>query len=152
MRARQVIYAFIILTLIVSCGNRQPKLGTVTEATVAMLDTTKHTTMGWKDTVVQFGTVKEGDSVRMEFGFTNTGQQLLFITEVKPSCGCTIADYPKEPVKPGGSGVIKAVFATEWHPGLHRKMIFVRANTKPHTGHKLIFTGEVVAKPKQTKS
>jgi hypothetical protein len=151
MKVKELIYGLLVLLLMISCERKKPKLESVTEATIAMLDSTKHTTMAWKDTVIQFGTVREGDTVRMEFAFTNTGKQLLFITEVKPSCGCTIADYPSEAVLPGRTAAIKAMFATDWHPGLHRKMIFVRANTSPATGHKLIFTGEVLPKPKQIK-
>lgn len=152
MKRSWCLYSVVAIVLLASCDRKQVKLSSITEATVAMLDTTQHTTIAWKDSMVNFGTVKEGDTVRMQFAFTNTGRKLLFITEVKPSCGCTIADYPKEPIRPGESGMIKAEFATGWHPGQHRKLIIVRANTKPQISHKLIFTGEVLPKPKQTKS
>ena len=152
MRSSLYVYGFLATVLVVSCARQQPKLQSITDATVAMLDTTRHTTIAWRDSLVSFGTVKEGDTVRMQFAFTNTGRQLLFIMEVKPSCGCTIADYPKQPIRAGESGKIKAEFATDWHPGKHRKLIIVRMNTKPQTSHKLIFIGEVLPKPKQTKT
>jgi len=146
MKLNGCLYGLLMIILVAACGRKQPKLESVTAATVAMLDTSRHTTIAWTDSIVDFGTVSEGDTVRMQFRFHNAGRQLLFITEVKPGCGCTIADYPKEPVSVGSSGIIKAEFATEWHPGKHRKLIIVRANTKPQTTHKLIFTGEVYQK------
>ena len=45
--------------------------------------------------IVDVGKVKKGDPVRHEFVIRNAGDAPLEITEVKPSCGCTVADYDK---------------------------------------------------------
>lgn len=111
---------------------------------IAQLDTNQYTSIRWKDTLINFGTVKEGDTVRLQFSFVNTGNKLLFINDVRPSCGCTIADYPEKPVSPGQTGSITAVFTTAWHPGTQQKSILVKANTKGKVNHKLLFTGEVL--------
>lgn len=111
---------------------------------IAQLDTNQYTHIRWKDTLINFGTVKEGDTVRLQFSFVNTGSKLLFINEVRPSCGCTITDYPEKPVSPGETGSVTAVFTTYRHPGLQQKSILVKANTKGKVHHKLIFYGEVL--------
>jgi len=41
--------------------------------------------------VYDFGKVKSGEPVKYTFIFTNTGDEMLFITNVQPSCGCTTA-------------------------------------------------------------
>ena len=107
---------------------------------IAQLDTNQYTTIRWKDTLINFGTVNEGDTVRLQFSFVNTGNKLLFINDVRPSCGCTIADYPEKPISPGETGSITAVFTTGWHPGSQQKSILVKANTKGRINHKLIFS------------
>jgi hypothetical protein len=57
-----------------------------------------------------FGDIPQGKPVTAEFAFVNKGQDPLIISEVKPTCGCTIADYTKLPVKSGDKGVIKLTF------------------------------------------
>ncbi len=76
-----------------------------------------------------FGNVPDGKSVSYSFKFTNTGDQPLVIHQVFPVCGCTVSDYTKEPVEPGKSGEVKAVFNSEkLFPGKFRKAIIVRSN------------------------
>ena len=113
---------------------------------IAQLDTNQYTHIEWKDTLLNFGKVNEGDTVRLQFSFKNTGNKPLFLNDVRPSCGCTIADYPDKPVPVGESGSIKVVFTTKWHPGMQQKSVLVKANTKSRVNHKLIFSGEVIAK------
>ena len=98
------------------------------------------------DTAIHFATVKEGDTVQLKFAFTNTGNRLLFINDVRPSCGCTVANYPERPVVPGDTGSITIRFGTGWHPGSQRKTVLVKANTKERVHHQLIFFGEVLPK------
>src|SRR6201986_2902089 len=57
-----------------------------------------------------FGKVPQGTPVTTVFEFTNIGKEPLILTEVKPTCGCTIADYTKTPVKSGEKGVIKITY------------------------------------------
>jgi hypothetical protein len=45
-----------------------------------------------------FGKVPQGTPVTTVFEFTNVGQEPLILTDVRPTCGCTIADYTKTPV------------------------------------------------------
>lgn len=57
-----------------------------------------------------FGVVQEGDTIRYDFNFTNTGTADLVIKQAWPACGCTHPSFTKEAVKPGGRGVIHVEF------------------------------------------
>ena len=133
----------------ISCKNKTNEVQSVKQSIIAQLDTNQYTMIKWKDTLLNFGTVKEGDTVRLQFSFLNTGNKFLFINNVRPSCGCTIVDYPEQPIKPGAEGNILALFTTNWHPGIQKKSIQVKVNTKGSVYHKLIFSGKVLPKPKE---
>lgn len=60
-----------------------------------------------------FGFVKEGTIAEFQYTFKNTGTEPVLITEIKVGCPCTTFDYPKTPVLPGQSGVIKVKFDTK---------------------------------------
>jgi hypothetical protein len=77
-----------------------------------------------------FGTVREGEVVSWEFKFTNTGDTLLIISRVVTPCGCTVAEWPKDPIKPGESGKIKVSFDSKGRPGRFNKTITVLSNSK----------------------
>jgi len=51
-----------------------------------------------------FGKIPQGTPVTTVFEFTNIGKSPLILADVRPTCGCTIADYTKVPVKPGDKG------------------------------------------------
>jgi hypothetical protein len=55
------------------------------------------------------------------------------IEKVQPGCGCTVADYPKEPIAPGQEGEIRAEFDTKGREGVQKKNITVFANTRENT-------------------
>src|SRR5476651_2631940 len=57
-----------------------------------------------------FGKIPQGKPVTTEFTFTNIGEEPLILADVKPTCGCTIADYTKTPVKKGDKGTIKITY------------------------------------------
>jgi hypothetical protein len=68
------------------------------------------TTITFEDTSFNFGNIKQGDKVKHTFKFTNSGKNPLLIVNSFGTCGCTVPDYPKNPIKPGESGVINVVF------------------------------------------
>jgi hypothetical protein len=56
----------------------------------------------------------------------------LILAEVKGSCTCTVAEYPKDPIAPGESATIKANIKTERaSPGTLSKEVRIVANTDP---------------------
>ncbi len=73
--------------------------------------------MDLETTEIDYGVVEYNSDPYREFNFTNTGNAPLQITHAKGSCGCTIPEYPKEPIFPGESGVIKVRYDTKRDSG-----------------------------------
>ncbi len=81
-----------------------------------------------------FGAVKAGkDTVWVDFKFTNDGSEALLISDVKTSCDCTLANWPKTAIQPGKSGVIRGGFKLEGKSDSFTKNIIIMANTMPGT-------------------
>lgn len=78
-----------------------------------------------------FGKIIQGEKVSYSFKFTNTGKSDLIISRVTSSCGCTVGDFPKVPVKPGESNKIEVKFDSEGRKGFQSKTITVLSNTQP---------------------
>lgn len=94
-------------------------------------------------TTFDFGTVTAGEVVTHVFNFTNTGKGPLVISKANASCGCTVPDYPRDPIMPGGSGKISVQFNTTGKLGAQNKTVTVTANTNP-SNTELILTGKVL--------
>lgn len=92
-----------------------------------------------------FGNLTQGEILEYEFRFKNTGDADLLITSATASCGCTIPEYPKEPIKPGQSGKIKIKFDSTLKIDQFRKEVYITANTEPA---QIILTITGVIKPK----
>ncbi len=69
--------------------------------------------MEFKDTTIDYGTVEQGSDPYREFDFTNIGNAPLVITAAKGSCGCTVPDWPKEPIMPGEESKIRVRYDTK---------------------------------------
>jgi len=80
--------------------------------------------------VHDFGTINEGDKVETEFIVTNAGEVDLIISDAKGSCGCTVPEPPKEPIKPGASAPIKVTFDSNGKPGEQKKTVTLTTNTE----------------------
>jgi hypothetical protein len=78
-----------------------------------------------------FGTLLQGEVVTYSFHFTNTGNMPLIISEVGSSCGCTVGDYPHEPIAPGEKGDIKVTYNSSGHHGFQSRFLTVMSNTNP---------------------
>jgi predicted small secreted protein len=111
----------------------------------AAKDSANYTTVEWLDTKSRdIGKVKEGRVVEVTYRFKNTGNKNLIITDVKPGCGCTVADKPDEPIFPGKEGIIKAKFDSKGqHAGEHIKYVYVTANMNPSPSTELSFKVDI---------
>lgn len=76
-----------------------------------------------------FGVINEGDKVTTEFIVKNTGNADLVIVNAVGSCGCTVPEPPKEPIKPGDSAPIKVTFDSNGKPGQQQKTVTLTTNT-----------------------
>jgi hypothetical protein len=95
-----------------------------------------------------FGEVESGEKVEHTFSFTNSGSAPLIISNAKASCGCTVPEWPKDPIAPGGEGKIKVVFDSKGKSGVQNKVVTITANTQPSTSEILI--KGMVKSPKPT--
>lgn len=86
-------------------------------------------TMDFKDTLHDFGQIHEGEIVQYDFQFTNRGKSPLVISSASGSCGCTVPDYPRDPVEPGKSAVMKVTFNSRGKSGHQEKSVLIHTNT-----------------------
>ena len=96
----------------------------------------------WAVTAYDFGKIPMNKPVTHVFKFTNTGSEPLVIASVQASCGCTVAEYSKEPIGPGGEGFVKATYNAA-RAGVFNKTVTVNANTAAGAVV-LNITGEVI--------
>lgn len=80
-----------------------------------------------------FGNIKQDSENRHVFTFTNTGSEPLIIENAKGSCGCTVPQYPKEPIAPGETGDIEVVYKPGKQKNQQSKTVTITANTEPRT-------------------
>ncbi|MEO6521025.1 MAG: DUF1573 domain-containing protein [Mucilaginibacter sp.] len=90
-----------------------------------------------------FGKVPQGKPVTVKFEYTNIGEEPLILSNVQPTCGCTIADFTKTPVLKGAKGIITITYNAAV-VGVFTKTIVVTSNAKTPTKY-LNIVGEVVA-------
>ena len=94
--------------------------------------------------VYDYGTIYEGDPGECEFKFKNTGKEPLVLSNVYSSCGCTVPDWPKDPIMPGKTSTIKVKYNTR--VGGINKTITVISNAEENAKVELRITGNVKKK------
>lgn len=86
--------------------------------------------MEFAKTEHDFGTINEGDVVEHKFAFTNTGKSPLVIVSAKGSCGCTVPEWPKDPIAPGATAEMLVKFNSNGKPNQQNKQVTITANTE----------------------
>ena len=93
------------------------------------------TSLEFEETSFDFGEIMEGEKVVHIYKFKNTGKEPLVISNAKGSCGCTVPDWPREPIPVGGSGEIKVQFDSKGKGKVggatQSKKVTLTANTDP---------------------
>ena len=89
------------------------------------------TTMEFEESTFDFGTIVSGEKVSFFAEFKNTGDSPLVIKSAKGSCGCTIPQWPKEPIMPGETSQMLIEFNSKNKQGLTTKRVTITANTEP---------------------
>lgn len=103
--------------------NTQPQQPEVDPATAANIT--------FEENNFDFGTLEEGEKVEHIFKFENTSDNPLTISNARGSCGCTVPEWPREPIAPGESGEIKVKFDSKGKKGKQSKTVTITANTIP---------------------
>jgi hypothetical protein len=78
-----------------------------------------------------FGKVTQGEKLTYNFRFVNSGKTDLLISQASGSCGCTVAEFPQEPIKSGKEGAITVTLNTEGKKGPMNKTVTIFANSYP---------------------
>ena len=89
------------------------------------------TEISFTETEYDFGTVAEGEKVKHIYKFKNTGSEPLLLSNAVGSCGCTVPQWPREPIAPGATGEIEVEFNSQGKPGDRNQKVTVTANTNP---------------------
>ena len=112
----------------------------------------KYPVIKFEQTTVDLGTFAQDDAVRKcTFTFSNVGKAPLVLNYVHTSCGCTVADYPKDPISPGGRGVITVTYdGSNKMPGRFKKGIQIFSNCKTDLATVFI-TGNMTALTREAK-
>jgi hypothetical protein len=136
---KKVFLGLLAAGMLAACNSNTAKTSAAAKTDSAASTTTASTNVAATDLPVMkferethdFGKIKSGDVVHFDFKFTNTGKSPLIITNATATCGCTKPEYPKTPVAPGASDVIKVTFNSTGKMGLQDKQVTVTANTNP---------------------
>jgi len=99
-----------------------------------------------------FGDIYQGDKVTHVFNFKNTGTEPLILSNVITSCGCTATEWPREPIAPGGNGVINATFNSTGKMGKQNKVITVVSNSAEGSARVSIISNVLPKKTTTTPS
>ena len=103
--------------------------------------------ISFKETLIDYGTIENGDDAKKTFEFKNTGNSPLIFSRIFSSCGCTIPKKPEKPIQPGESGTIEVEYDTK-RTGLFQKAITVNSNAK--TPNVILrIKGEVLPEPEE---
>jgi hypothetical protein len=141
MKTKQFILTFVILIstfLFIKAQTRTSSIST---------DNTNESEITFETLVHDYGSVYQGADGNCEFKFTNTGKEPLILSNVQTSCGCTIPSWPKEPILPSQSGIIKVNYTKMNIQGTISKQITVYSNAKNGT-IVLNIKGTILEEPK----
>ncbi len=142
-KALYLCLGFVILMTVASCKKEytvitndnttsainihQPEISNIAnEAPIMEFENREH----------NFGLIKEAAKVFYVFNFRNTGKSDLIISNAIGSCGCTIPEYPKQPIKVGETEKIKVSFNAAGKSGNQQKTVTITTNTA--TGKELL--------------
>ena len=95
------------------------------------VDNTPKTTITFAEFEHDFGNIKQDSENKKVFTFTNTGTEPLIIEAANGSCGCTVPNYPKSPIPPGGTEEIEVEYKPGKQENAQTKTVTVIANTEP---------------------
>ncbi len=107
------------------------------------------TSMSFDNLEYDYGTVTSGEKVQYGYKFKNTGSEPLIISNAKGSCGCTVPEWPKEPIAPGETSEILVQFDSSNKSGNQSKRVTITANTNP--AQTFLTIKGIVNKPEESK-
>lgn len=95
--------------------------------------------------LIDLGTLKQKAGGTAVFKFKNTGNSAIVISDVKTSCGCTVASAPKTAIMPGEWSQIEVNYDTKKVGNFSKSLTILSNASEPR---KLLrIKGEVVKSP-----
>lgn len=149
MTSARIVFVAILFLIMSACGQQQS--GQVSSDMIHFSATASEEKSEYSGPVLEFdsstfhfGILAVGQTVKHTFQFLNAGKSDLLITDVHPSCGCTVLkDWSKEPIAPGGSGTISIEYKASAETGDVKKSIAIATNADPKD-YQLFVEGKVV--------
>ena len=96
------------------------------------------------DNTVDYGTIAQGSDGKKVIEVKNTGDKPLIISNVIPTCGCTVASWTKDPIAPNKKGEIVITYNTAIM-GMFHKTINGMSNDVNNPNFQINIKGTVVA-------
>lgn len=112
----------------------------------AEASTTSGAKIEFSKEVHDYGNVKYGGDGTCTFEFKNTGNAPLIISQAQGSCGCTVPEWPKEPINPGQKALLKVKYDTN-RPGPINKTVTITSNAVNEPSKVVSIKGTVGEKP-----
>jgi hypothetical protein len=133
--------AILLSTNIIAQEKSEKKLQSAAEPAVSNAE------IVFEKELHDYGTIEQGANGVYDFKFTNPSKEPLIISNCKGSCGCTVPNWPKEPIRPGASGVIKVSYDTK-RVGAFNKTVTITSNAK-EANKTIAIKGVVNVKPEE---
>lgn len=134
---KKIVFPIFVVALFISCSSSTEESELTTDiidnpitSESSEADKEKLPHFEFVEEVKDFGTITQGEVVSTSFRFKNVGQSNLIISSAQGSCGCTVPEWPKEPIMPGEEGQIKVKFNSDKKPNLQQKTITLVTNTE----------------------
>ena len=137
--SKNLLVSGVLALLLVACGGNEKVSNDISTNDVMNSksadgeDSGELPLMKFEEETHDFGRITQGEKVSYAFKFTNTGKSNLIISSAAGSCGCTVPEWPKEPIAPGKEGKINVIFSSEGKSGMQEKTITVVTNCEPAT-------------------
>jgi Protein of unknown function (DUF1573) len=136
MKLLKLSSLFMVAVTFMSFSNNECSYRNVSLSTSKIYSAVK-----WTADVIDLGEIKQNKPVTIEFEFTNTSNAAVIVTDAKATCGCTVADYPKQPIAAGKSAKITATFNAATLGVFTKNVTVTLQNEEPKI---LIFKGTVI--------
>jgi hypothetical protein len=128
---RTILSTYLLLVVILaSCSGKKTEEGI--DSSLVKVNSGNLPVIKFEETEHDFGKITQGERVKYSFQFTNEGSSSLVVSNVSTTCGCTIADKPKDPIPPGKSGKIEVEFNSEGKKNIVERKITVVSNCEPN--------------------
>ena len=93
-------------------------------------DSIQFAQIAFERTDYNFGELNQGEKAIHIFNFKNIGDAPLVLNNVLSTCGCTVPEWPKEPILKDSTGVVQVLFDSSSKIGRQNKVITIRSNSK----------------------